>query len=181
MVVYLIDNNVMMAASAYQDGSALATRAEPLDPEYRHRIHKWLSAFERSDRKIVLDEDGLIRDEYEGQMRFNRSTFEQEYGMLVLQAKIDRQQVEYVPIETELDGGDVIGKFPDHVVGITLDRADRKWIAAAHATYTYLETMPKIAYAAETDWYVIEAQLQQHGFGLRRLLPKSWYQERCRA
>lgn len=176
--MYLIDNNVMMAASASLGGSGLVARAEPLDPLLRHRVHKWLSAFERSDRKIVLDEDGLIRDEYEGQMRFNQATFAQEYGMLVLQAKIDRQQVEYVPIETELDGGDVIGKFPDHMVNIALDRADRKWIAAAHATHMYLETMPAIVYAAETDWYVIEAQLQQHGFSLRRLLPKSWYQER---
>lgn len=177
--MYLIDNNVMMAASASLDGSGLAGKAEPPDPWLRHRVHKWLSAFDRSSKKIILDEDGLIRDEYERQMKYNQTTFEQEYGMLVLQSKIDRQQIEYVPIETEVDGGDVLGKFPHFMADVTLDRSDRKWIAAAYATSTYLESMPKIAYAAETDWYVIEAQLQQHGFRLRRLLPISWYQERC--
>ena len=177
--MYLIDNNVMMAASAYSDGSALAARAEPPDPELRRLVHEWLSAFDQGDEGMILDEEDLIRTEYEGQMKFNSGTFEQEYGMLVLQSKIDRQQVEYVPIETELDGGDVIGKFPSYLVNVTLDRSDRKWIAAAEAARVLFEAVPTIVYAAETDWYVIEMQLQQHGFSLFRILPESWYQERC--
>ncbi|MBJ7574547.1 hypothetical protein [Luteimonas sp. MC1828] len=177
--MFLIDNNVMMGASAFVDDSQLFGHAEPPDPALRETIFNWLKDFDLADARMILDDDGLIRAEYENNMRYNQRSFDQEYGMRVLQSKIDRYQVEFVPIETEVDGGGLIGKFPDRLGGIVLDRADRKWISAAEATYILHDAMPTIVYAAETDWYVIEAQLQEHGFRLQRLLPEAWYKARC--
>lgn len=177
--MFLIDNNVMMGASAFVGDSQLFDHAEPPDLALRETIFNWLKDFDLADAPMILDDDGLIRAEYENNMRYNQRSFDQEYGMRVLQSKIDRCQVELVPIETEVDGGDLIGKFPDRLAGIALDRADRKWIAAAEATYVLHDAMPTIVYAAETDWYVIEAQLHEHGFRLQRLLPEAWYKVRC--
>lgn len=177
--MFLIDNNVMMGASAFVEDSQLFGYAEPPDPALREAIYRWLRDFDLAEDRMILDEDGLIRAEYENNMPYNQRSFDQEYGMRVLQSKIDRQQVEFVPIETEMDGGGRVGKFPARLAGVVLDRSDRKWIAAAEAAYILFEAMPTITYAAETDWYVIEAQLQAHGFLLHRLLPEAWYIAHC--
>ena len=96
--MYLVDTNVMLAASAVHELSNLAVRAMPQEVELREMIFEWLADFDQSDSRIVLDEEGLVRAEYERNMPFNMH--QQEYGMQVLQSKLDRNLVEYVPIES---------------------------------------------------------------------------------
>lgn len=174
--MYLIDTNVMLAASAVNELSNLKDRAMPQEIELREMVFKWLSNFEVSDDRIVLDEEGLVRDEYDRNMPFNMHG--QEYGMQVLQNKMDRNLAEHVPIETLEGNGEHIAVLsPEHELLVS-DREDRKWVACALAAHEYFEVMPPVVYGAETDWYIAEHDLCAIGLLFYRLLPDSWYQER---
>lgn len=174
--MYLVDTNVMLAASAVQELSNLAVRAMPQEVELREMIFEWLAEFDQSDFRIVLDEEGLVRAEYDRNMPFNMH--QQEYGMQVLQNKLDRNLVEYVPIDSlEANGEHIAVLAPNHEALVT-DREDRKWVACALATQILHEKMPTIVYGAETDWYMATAQLEAIGLCFIRLLPEAWYAAR---
>lgn len=175
MSMYLIDTNVMLAASSIHELSNVATRAMPREIELREFVAEWLLTFDESDHKIVLDEEGLIRDEYERNLPFNYP--DQEYGMQVLQNKLDQVLYELVPIEV-LDGnGERIAVLAHEHEALVPDREDRKWVASALASIELYEHSPPIVYGAETDWYIAEAQLTAVGVQFERLLPEEWYQD----
>lgn len=177
--MYLVDTNVMLAASAVSELSNQAVRAMPQEIELREMIYEWLADFDQSDRRIVMDEEGLVRTEYERNMPFN--SHEQEYGMHVLQNKLDRGLVEYVPIESLAANGEHIAVLgPAHEALVT-DREDRKWVACALATQILFDQVPPIVYGAETDWFIAEAQLRGIGLCFQRLLPDDWYTARVGA
>lgn len=169
----LIDTNVMLAASAVRELSNVAMRAMPREVELRERVFEWLAAFDQSDDRLVLDDVGLIRDEYDRNLPYNWQ--EQEYGLQVLQSKIDRMQVEFVPIDTlEANGEHIAVLAPQHEALVT-DREDRKWVACALAADVLHGMVPPIVYGAESDWYAAEAQLKAIGLCFIRLLPDEWY------
>lgn len=176
MDAYLVDTNVMMAASAVSALSNQATRAMPREVELREQVYQWLAEFDESLDHMVMDEEGLVRAEYERNMPFNRR--EQEYGMLVLQNKHDRSLVDYVPIEALEANGEHIAVLEPTLEALVTDREDRKWVACALAAQILLGEMPPIVYAAETDWFVAEAQLTRIGLCFMRLLPDDWYASR---
>ena len=177
--MYLVDTNVMLAASAVQELSNLAIRAMPQEIELREIIYEWLAAFDQSDNRIILDEEGLVRSEYERNMPFNMHG--QEYGMQVLQDKLSRCLVEFVPIDSlEANGEHIAVLDPSHEVLVT-DREDRKWVACALAAQVLFEQVPPIVYGAETDWFIAEEQLMDIGLCFHRLLPDAWYNERVAA
>ena len=177
--MYLVDTNVMLAASAVSDLSNLAVRAMPQEIELREMIYVWLADFDQSDRRIVLDEEGLVRAEYERNMPFNLR--EQEYGMQVLQYKLDRNLADYVPIDSlEANGEHIAVLDPAHEALVT-DREDRKWVACALAAQILFDQVPPIVYGAETDWFIAEAQLRGIGICFQRLLPDDWYTSRVGA
>jgi len=177
--MYLVDTNVMLAASAVQELSNLAVRAMPREIELREMVYEWLAEFEQSDLRIVLDEAGLVRDEYERNMPYNMH--EQEYGLRVLQSKIDRNLAEHVPIDSLEANGEHIAVLEPAHEPLVKDRADRKWVACALAAKILFDEMPPIVYGAETDWYVAEAGLAGIGLCFRRLLPDAWYTARVAA
>ncbi len=177
--MYVVDTNVMLAASAVSELSNLAVRAMPQEIELREMIYEWLADFDQSDRRIVLDEEGLVRDEYERNMPFNMR--EQEYGMKVLQYKLDRNLAEYVPIDSlEANGEHIALLDPAHEELVT-DREDRKWVACALAAQILFGQVPPIVYGAETDWFIAEVQLRGIGLCFQRLLPDDWYTSRVTA
>ena len=173
MAMFLVDTNVMLAASAISALSNLAERAMPREIELRELVYDWLVKFDQSDDRMVLDDVGLVRDEYERNMPYNWR--EQEYGLQVLQSKIDRMQVDDVPIESlEANGEHIAVLAPEHEAIIT-DREDRKWVACALAAQILFDQVPPIVYGAETDWFIAEAQLRGIGLCFQRLLPDDWY------
>lgn len=177
--MFLIDTNVMLAASAIFELSNVTTRAMPREIELRESVYEWLAKFDQSDNRIVLDETGLVLAEYERNMPYNR--YEQEYGMQVLQNKRDRMQVDDVLIDTfEGDGEHIAVLVADHEAIVT-DREDRKWVACALAAQILFEQMPTIVYGAETDWFIAEERLTAIGLCLQRLLPDDWYTSRIPA
>jgi len=170
----LIDTNVMMAASAVRELSTVAMHAMPREVELRERVFEWLAAFDQSDDLIVLDDVGLIQDEYDRNLPYNWR--EQEYGQQVLQSKFDRAQVEFVPIDTLQANGEHIAVLQPQHEALVTDRADRKWVACALAADVLHGAVPRIVYGAESDWYAAEAQLKAIGLCFVRLLPDEWYQ-----
>jgi len=171
--MYLIDTNVMLAASAVSELSNVAQRAMPLEIEFRENIYQWLEDFDLSEQHLILDEEGLVRAEYERNLPFNMQ--EQEYGLLVLQSKLDRNQVDYVTIDSlEANGEHIATLEPAHEALVT-DREDRKWVACALAARILLNQVPPIVYGAETDWFIAENGLKKLGLCFQRLLPDDWY------
>lgn len=176
MAMYLVDTNVMLAASAISELSNVALRAMPLEVELREKIYEWLVTFDQSDDRIVLDDVGLVRCEYERNMPHNWR--EQEYGMYVLQSKIDRMQVDDVPIDSLEANGEHIALLDPAHEGLVADREDRKWVACALSAQILHEEMPTIVYGAETDWFMATKQLEAIGLCFERLLPDAWYVSR---
>ena len=177
----LIDTNVMLAASAiHNDLSALVAVASPPDPSLREAVYQALRNFEESNEAIVLDDENLIRDEYERNMPFNQAMKSQEYGMLVLQKKLDGSELSPVTVDVDESTGERLGRISNELAQIVTDREDHKWIAAATShSILYPELgFPPIVYAAESDWFAVEDQLFPLGFIFERLLPEAWYQER---
>jgi hypothetical protein len=173
MAMFLVDTNVMLAASAISELSNVATRAMPREIQLRELVYEWLTTFDLSDDRIVLDEVGLVQAEYERNMPHNWR--EQEYGLRVLQSKIDRMQVDYVLIDTIEGNGEHIAMLePAHEL-IVADREDRKWVACALAALVLLGESPPIVYGAETDWHLAKAQLEAIGICFQPLLPLDWY------
>lgn len=177
MPAYLLDTNVMLAASAaYQEYSALSRGAEPKDPALRILVYNELRRIEESPDHIVLDYQYLIEGEYRRNMEAyatDRAT--QEYGMLVLQNKKDNCKVNYVYLDVVDFGSDKIAALNPPLDEIVTDQADRKWVAASKAHLEYYSEPATIVYAAESDWVKIEADLNQHGIPLKGLLPKDWF------
>jgi hypothetical protein len=173
--MYLVDTNVMLAASAVHELSNLRFRAMPREIEYREMVYEWLADFEQSDRRIVLDEAGLVRDEYERNIPYNMR--EQEYGLRVLQSKIDRCLDVHVPIVSLQGNGEHIAVLEPAHEQLVKHRADRKWVACALASKILFDEMPPIAYGAETDWYFAEEGLKEIGLSFHRLLPDAWYEK----
>ena len=176
---YLIDTNVMLAASAIEGLSGVADRAMPREIELREVVYAWLAEFDLSESRIVLDEDGLVRDEYERNMPFNWRA--QEYGMLVLQNKLDRCLVDYIPIESIKANGEHIAVLERDHEALVPDREDRKWVACALVAKRLFGQTPPIVYGAETDWYIAEEKLVAIGLCFLRLLPETWYKARVSA
>jgi len=174
--MFLIDTNVMLAASAVSELSNAATRAMPQEIELRDLVYVWLSEFDQSDQRMVLDEEGLIQAEYDRNMPFNQR--EQEYGMQVLQNKLQNLQVDFVPIETLDANGEHIAVLDPAHEPLVPDREDRKWVASALAAGILFEEVPPVVYGAETDWFIAEAQLCGIGLCFKRLLPDDWYWSR---
>ena len=174
--MFLVDTNVMLAASAISALSNLAERAMPREIELRELVYDWLVKFDQSDDRMVLDDVGLVRDEYERNMPYNWQ--EQEYGLQVLQSKRDRMQVDDVPIDTFEGNGEHIAVLAVEHEAIVTDREDRKWIACALAAMIMFEESPPIVYGAETDWHIARTQLEDFGIFFLPLLPAAWYQDR---
>lgn len=177
--MFLIDTNVMMAASAVRELSRLVTVAMPREAELRGRVFEWLARFDQSDSRIVLDDVGLVQDEYERNLPYNWR--EQEYGLLVLQSKLDRTQVEFVPINALQANGEHIAVLEPQHEALVGDREDRKWVACALACDVLHGVVPPIVYGAESDWYAAEATLRAIGLQFVRLLPDDWYQAKLGA
>jgi hypothetical protein len=182
MAAYLIDTNVLMAASAavHTASNDLKNRAMPMDLLLRRDVLRWVQLFETNpDAYLVLDEQGTIQSEYFAQLPFNEELRDQEYGILVWQEKYQTKKVHEVPIALDSQPHDLdrAAKLPPELEAIVKQSDDRKWVAAAVSTKQYLEINPPIVYAAETDWFKLKEDLLNHDVHVTALLPNDWYEQ----
>lgn len=157
---YVVDTNVLIAASAADPVHPKDIDATPHDPALRLQVWQWLAAFDQSDCRLVLDEAGEIYKEYNHKLGFN------DYGIQVVMKKWSTAAVDNVHVEYDDQGN---GVLPDVLMPIVHDLADRKIVAAALAAFQQYGETP-IAFAGDTDWHGWEDALTQHGVALEPLI-----------
>ena len=68
---YVVDTNVLIAASAADPMHPKDIDATPADFTQRKRVWQWLDDFQASSSRMVLDFAGGIYDEYNNKLGFN--------------------------------------------------------------------------------------------------------------
>lgn len=163
----VVDTNVLIVASAADDGSPFQPDSTPVQERaLREKVLAWLMAFEiDSTRHAVLDWDWHICAEYQNKLT------EQDYGWLALMSKRDKNEVVWVGLEMDADGHAVLGESLSAAV---TDLADRKMVAAALASMREGHDC-KLTNACDTDWLDCKDQLRSAGLEVEHLL-QDWLQ-----
>ena len=78
---YVVDTNVLIAASAADPLHPKEIDATPDDPAMRLKVWKWLNEFDTGPSRMVLDSRGRIYEEYLNKLGFN------DYGIQVVKNK----------------------------------------------------------------------------------------------
>lgn len=164
---YVVDTNVLIAASAADPEHPSDIDATPDDPALRMAVWQWLNAFHESDSRLVLDEAGEIFHEY------GRKLGVQDFGIQVVHHKWSTAAVDDVPVDYDGDGH---GVLPAALVSVIHDQADRKMVAAALASHA-LFGEGCIAFAGDTDWHDWEAALTKHQVLLEPII-ESWSRQK---
>lgn len=160
---YVVDTNVLVAASAADPVHPHDVGATPDDPLLRLQIWQWLDHFQQSDSRLVLDLAGEIFHEYQQKLGFN------DFGIQVVMHKWSTAAVDTVAVEYDVDGAAVL---PPELAVVVHDMADRKMVAAALAA---LERFGQtcVAFAGDTDWHDWEQALRAHHIELEPLI-EAW-------
>jgi len=123
----------------------------------------------RDHQRVLLDEQGLILDEYRrhlspsGQPGPGDAFFKWLWDN---QGNLDQcRQVSITPVK---GGSRSFEEFPDDPDLAKFDREDRKFVAVAIAS----EEHPPILNASDTDWWDYRAVLGRHGVEIRFLCPE---------
>ncbi len=149
---YVVDTNVLIAASAADPISPADISATPEDPSLRLDIFNWLSNFEAGESRMVLDGAMQIYGEYQKKLDHGH------FGIQVVVKKWSKAQVDNVDVSYDVDGHAVV---PDSLETVVHDLADRKFVAAAIASHSNFGE-GCIAFAADTDWHDWETALSDH-------------------
>lgn len=149
---YVVDTNVLIAASAADPLHPKDIDATPPDPQLRQQVWAWLHAFEQSPSHMVLDLANKIYDEYTHKLGFS------DYGIQVVMHKWSTAAVDFVDVAYDANGS---GVLPPRLARVVHDEADKKMVAAALAALQqYGEGC--IAFAGDTDWHDWEQELAAH-------------------
>jgi hypothetical protein len=149
---YVVDTNVLIAASAANPTSPKDIDATPQDPKLRLKVWAWLDQFQQSESRMVLDLSGEIFKEYGRKLGGN------DFGIQVVIHKWSTAAVDNVPVDYDHDGH---GVLPDALSPIIHDAADKKMVAAALASHDLYEE-GCVAFSGDTDWHDWESDLAQH-------------------
>lgn len=149
---YVVDTNVLIAASAADPVNPKDIDATPDDPMLREMVWCWLDEFQRSDTRLVMDDEHHIFDEYRKKLGFN------DFGIQVVIKKWSTAEVDDVRVAYDRDGHGVLPATLDTVIH---DKDDKKMVAAALAAHVELGE-GCVAFAGDTDWHDWEAALIAH-------------------
>ena len=149
---YVVDTNVLIAASAADPIQPSDIAATPLDPALRMVIWEWLDNFERSDARLVLDFENRIWNEY------NNKIGHTDFGIQVVMSKWSKCAVDSVSVDYDEHGH---GILPATLMPVIHDLADRKMVAASLASLADFGE-GCVAFAGDTDWHDWEEALFAH-------------------
>ena len=169
---YVVDTNVLIAASAVDANSPITLEATPDDPELRLRVWEWLATFQESPSRLVLDGQDQILKEYTNKLGFN------DYGREMLVHKYSTSSVDLVDILFDDDG---YAYLDGTLATLIHDKSDRKFVAAALAAIDgFGECL--IANSGDTDWYDWEDGLRNVGVEVEQIIPEwsrqKWLEKR---
>lgn len=146
---YVVDTNVLIAASAADPKSPKDIDATPSDPAQRMRVWLWLDAFQASSSRMVLDLAGGILEEYNKKLGFN------DFGIQVVMHKWSTAAVDNVEVAYDEHGH---GVLHPPLLAVIHDEADKKMVAAALDAHRQ-HGEGCIAFAGDTDWHDWETDL----------------------
>lgn len=164
---YVVDTNVLIAASAADPTHPADIDATPQDPVLRHQVWYWLDEFQSSNSRMVLDLAGGIYAEYTNKLGFN------DFGIQVVMHKWSTAAVDDVTVDYDKDGHGVLPKSLDSLIH---DAADKKMVAAALASHRIFGE-GCVAFAGDTDWHDWEAGLLGHQVLLEPII-ESWSRQK---
>jgi hypothetical protein len=164
---YVVDTNVLIAASAADPQHPKDIDATPTDPALRQQVWAWLDEFQQSESRLVLDLAGQIYEEYTHKLGFN------DFGIQVVMHKWSTAMVDDVPVDYDDQGH---GVLPDSLAGVIHDNADKKMVAAALASHTR-HGEGCVAFAGDTDWHDWELALGEHHVLLEPLI-ETWSRQK---
>lgn len=160
---YVVDTNVLIAASAADPVQPKDIDATPDDPALRGQVWEWLDRFQRGDTRMVLDAAGRIMEEYSRKLGFN------DFGIQVVMHKWSTAAVDDVEVAYDADESAILAAPLTELVH---DNADRKMVAAALASRRAFGE-GCIAFAGDTDWHDWEAGLLEQGVLLEPII-EAW-------
>lgn len=146
---YVVDTNVLIAASAANPTDPKDIDATPPEPEQRMRVWSWLNEFQNSSSRMVLDGAGGILSEYKNKLGFN------DYGIQVVMHKWSTAAVDDVEVKYDAEGH---GVLHPPLLAVIHDEADKKMVAAALDAYAKFGE-GCVAFAGDTDWHDWEYDL----------------------
>lgn len=146
---YVVDTNVLIAASAADPTHPKDIDATPDDPTERQKVWQWLDVFQKSESRLVLDLAGEIYNEYTNKLGFN------DFGIQVVMHKWSTAAVDNVDVAYDGYGHGIL-QLP--LLSFIHDDADKKMVAAALDSHRkYGEGC--VAFAGDTDWHDWETDL----------------------
>lgn len=159
----VVDTNVLIVASAADDGSPFRPDATPVqEAALLQEVLDWLKEFELdSERSVVLDWDWHICNEYQ-----NKLNLEQDYGWLAIMSKKDRNEVVWVGFDVDVNGH---AALPAGLRDAITDLEDRKMVAAVLAAKADGHAC-RLVNACDTDWLDCGEALQHAGIQVQQLL-----------
>lgn len=164
---YVVDTNVLIAASAADPVHPKDINATPDDPALRLVVWNWLNDFQLSTSRLVLDLAGKIYEEYGHKLGFN------DFGIQVIIEKWSTAAVDNVDVRYDQNGH---GVLPDLLDPIIHDAADKKMVAAALAAHERFGA-GCIAFAGDTDWHDWESVLREHHLLLEPII-EQWSRQK---
>ena len=161
---YVVDTNVLIAASAADPQNPTDIDATPEDQVLRLKVFAWLNEFGMSSlSRLVLDEAGKIYEEYKNKLN------DQDFGIQVVIHKWSTSAVDSVNVEYDANGH---GCLPDALAPVIHDRDDRKMVAACLAALG-THGPCTIAFAGDSDWIGWETALRDHEVELKPII-EAW-------
>jgi hypothetical protein len=157
---YIVDTNVLIAASAADPHHPADIDAIPTDPGLRRSVWEWLTKFESSNCRLVLDSEQKIFEEYNNKLSY------QDYGIQVIMKKFSQCAFDIVDVAYDQDGH---GVLPEPLALVIHDLADRKMVATALAALTDFGNAC-IAFAGDTDWHDWEQELDTYQIMLEPII-----------
>lgn len=164
---YVVDTNVLIAASAADPVHPSDIDATPADLELRKAVWAWLDRFQQSESRLVLDGEGRIYEEYNHKLGFG------DFGIQVVMHKWSTAAVDTVTVAYD-ESGD--GVLPPPLQAVVHDAADRKMVAAALSSHAEFGE-GCVAFAGDTDWHDWEAALQIHQVLLEPII-EAWSRQK---
>ncbi|OQX38205.1 MAG: hypothetical protein B0D91_04750 [Oceanospirillales bacterium LUC14_002_19_P2] len=173
---HVVDTNVLIVASGEHPDSPFSSDRHPVeDVGEAEKVLEWLMDFELNGGRMVSDDDYEIFGEYEKKLT------EQDYGLMVRRTKFDRNEIDFVGLEWEVDPAnpDKVAVIPEPLKDVVQDLADRKMIAACLSASD--ERMDcTIVNACDTDWYDWQTKLEEAGVEVDQLI-EEWSRKKWKA
>ena len=164
---YVVDTNVLIAASAADPTHPKDIDATPTDPKFRKKVWDWLDAFQSSPSRMVLDRSGGIYAEYCNKLGFN------DFGIQVVMHKWSTCAVDNVDVAYDDHGHGIL--LPP-LLAVIHDEADKKMVAAALDSHRqYGEGC--VAFAGDTDWHDWEKDLRESNVFLEPII-EEWSRQK---